>query len=138
MGILKEFREFAVRGNVIDMAVGIIIGVAFGAVVNSLVNDVMMPPLGYAAGRVDFSDMAIRLSDSGGKDGKPVEIKYGLFINAIINFVIVAFAVFLLVKGINKLRRTQAAAPPPPAPPTKEEVLLTEIRDLLKGRSTIP
>jgi large conductance mechanosensitive channel len=114
MGMLKEFKEFAVKGNVVDLAVGIIIGGAFGTIVTSLVNDVIMPPIGAVTGNVDFSAMTYTLSPEG-PDGKPVEIRYGKFINSIITFLIVAFAVFLLVKQINRLKRTEA----PPAPNTK-------------------
>ncbi|QNT71214.1 large-conductance mechanosensitive channel protein MscL [Defluviicoccus vanus] len=137
--MLREFREFAVRGNVVDMAVGIIIGAAFGRIVGSLVDDVVMPPIGWLLGKVDFSDLYINLSGeayaslaAAKEAGAPV-IGYGVFINTIIHFVIVAFAVFILIKWINRLREMageQIAAEPPP--PSREEVLLTEIRDLLK------
>ncbi|MCA9286204.1 MAG: large-conductance mechanosensitive channel protein MscL [Phycisphaerales bacterium] len=130
MGIIKEFRDFAIRGNMVDMAVGIIIGAAFTSVVNSLVKDVLMPPLGAISGGLDFSDKKLII-----KAGPPeVTLNYGLFLNALISFVIVAFAVFVLVKAVNKARsfaeREKAAAPPPPPP--ADVVLLTEIRDLLK------
>lgn len=131
MSIVKEFREFAVRGNVVDMAVGIIIGAAFGKIVTSLVEDVIMPPIGLAIGGVDFSDLAFTLKAATETD-PAVLIRYGQFIQISFNFIIVAFAVFMLVKGINFLRRKEAEAPSAPAAPTKEEVLLTEIRDLLK------
>lgn len=139
MGIVREFRDFAVRGNVVDMAVGIIIGAAFGKIVNSLVTDVMMPPLGMLAGGVDFSDKKLVLRDAipaaEGVEAVPaVTVNYGLFLNSVINFIIVAFAVFLLIKGINKLKRAQAAAPAPPPEPTPEQVLLREIRDELRAR----
>jgi large conductance mechanosensitive channel len=114
MGMLKEFREFAVKGNVVDLAVGIIIGGAFGSIVTSLVNDVIMPPIGWAAGNLDFAQLAITLPVET-DDGNPVEIRYGKFLNSILTFLIVAFAVFLLVKQINRLRRSEA----PPAPNTK-------------------
>ena len=137
--LLREFREFAVRGNVVDMAVGIIIGAAFGRIVGSLVDDVVMPPIGWLLGKVDFSDLYINLSGdayaslaAAKEAGAPV-IGYGVFINTIIHFVIVAFAVFILIKWINRLREMageQIAAEAPP--PSREEVLLTEIRDLLK------
>jgi large conductance mechanosensitive channel len=142
MGIIKEFKEFAVKGNMIDLAVGIIIGAAFGRVVSSLVNDVIMPPIGIALGQVDFADLAIRLAAEG-KDGKPVEMRYGLFLNTMIELLIVAFAVFILVKGINNMRRRMETPQPDestpadqaePAP-TREEKLLMEIRDaLVTGR----
>lgn len=139
MGIFKEFKEFAVKGNVIDMAVGIIIGAAFTSIVTSLVNDVVMPPIGYVTGGVDFSDKHVVLQDAvvaaEGVKAKPaVALNYGRFINAIISFLIVAWAVFLMVKLVNMAKRKEAAAPPPPAPPTKDQELLSEIRDLLKRR----
>jgi large conductance mechanosensitive channel len=140
--MLKEFREFAVRGNVVDMAVGVIIGAAFGTIVTSLVNDVIMPPIGLMLGGVDFSNLFVVLKQgtmpgpyetlAEAKAASAVTINIGVFINALISFTIVAFAVFLLVKGVNAARRT----PPPavPAAPTPSEVLLAEIRDLLKLR----
>jgi large conductance mechanosensitive channel len=142
--MLKEFREFAIRGNALDLAVGVIIGAAFGGVVTSLVNDVIMPPIGLILGGVDFSSLLVVLKQ-GTKAAGPymtpaeakaagaVTINIGVFINALINFFIVAFAVFLLVKGINAARR---ATPPAPveAAPTPQERLLTEIRDVLKAR----
>jgi large conductance mechanosensitive channel len=134
MSILKEFKEFAVKGNMIDLAVGIIIGGAFGKIVSSLVNDIIMPPIGVLIGGMDFSKLAVVLKPA--TEVSPASLlSYGLFINAAVNFLIVAGAVFLLVKGINALKRQEAAAPTPPSvpvPPTKEEILLTEIRDLLK------
>ena len=133
MGMLQEFRDFAVRGNVVDMAVGIIIGAAFGKITTSLVNDVMMPPLGMMLGGVDFSDKAIVLRAAAGAD-PGIAVKYGIFVNTLIDFAIVALAVFLLVKAINSLRKEQAAAPSPPPAPTREEILLTEIRDALRAR----
>jgi large conductance mechanosensitive channel len=134
MGIVKEFKEFALRGNVIDMAVGIIIGAAFGKIVSSLVSDVMMPPLGLAMGGVDFSDKVLTLKEAAG-DKPAVMLKYGVFINEVINFLIVAIAVFLLIKAINTARKRfekqQEAAP---AGPTVDQKLLMEIRDELKRR----
>jgi large conductance mechanosensitive channel len=140
-GFVQEFKEFALRGNVVDLAVGLIIGAAFGAIVNSLVNDVVMPPLGLIVGQVDFSNLFINLS---GQDypslaaaraaGAPV-IAYGAFINVVINFIIVALAIFLLVKGMNRLRRQQAEEPAQPPEAPRQEVLLQEIRDILKARS---
>ena len=136
----KEFRDFAVRGNVIDLAVGIIIGAAFTSVVNSLVNDIIMPPIGYLMNGIDFSNFFVVLrgdeyaSLKAAKDAGAVTINYGVFLNAIINFVIVAFAVFILVKQVNRLRKQEAAAPAAPPAPTTSEKLLTEIRDLLKAR----
>ncbi len=138
MAILREFREFAVKGNVVDLAVGVIIGVAFGKIVNSLVADVIMPPIGLLLGGADFASFAVVLKpasvDAAGKAVAPVLLKYGVFINAVIEFVIVAFAVFLIVKAINAAKREQPAAPAPPPAPTREEVLLTEIRDLLRAQ----
>jgi large conductance mechanosensitive channel len=142
MGIIKEFKEFALKGNVMDMAVGIIIGGAFGTIVKSLVDDVLMPPIGMLSGGVDFSDLFVNLSNikydsltAAKEAGAPV-IAYGLFINNVIAFLIVAFAVFLLVKGMNTLRRQMEAAPPPAAPaePPADVKLLAEIRDLLKAQ----
>jgi large conductance mechanosensitive channel len=138
--MLKEFKEFAMRGNVMDMAVGIIIGAAFGKIVTSLVSDVIMPPIGLLMGNVDFSNLFVNLDmdatyasvAAAQEAGAPI-IKYGLFINTILDFVIVAFAIFLVIRGLNKLKKKQEAAPPPPPPgPTAEEKLLAEIRDLLK------
>lgn len=135
--MLQEFKEFAVKGNVLDMAVGIIIGVAFGTVVQSLVNDVIMPPIGLALGDVDFAEIAIQVGT--GADGEPVVIGIGLFINAVISFLIVAFAVFLVVRAFNRLKRKEEAeeeAPPETPEPSPEERLLREIRDLLAARGT--
>jgi large conductance mechanosensitive channel len=140
MGFVKEFKEFAMRGNVMDMAVGIIIGAAFTTVVNSLVKDVIMPPLGYVTGGLDFADKKLMLRQAvKAADGttivKPdVTLNYGLFINAIISFIIVAFAIFLLVKGMNALRRKQEAAPAAPPGPTTDQKLLMEIRDAIRVR----
>jgi len=146
--MLNEFKEFALKGNMLDMAVGIIIGAAFGTVVKSLVSDVIMPPIGLALGGVDFSNLFMTVQE--GAAGAPYEtlaaaqeagavtINYGLFINEIISFLIVAFAVFMLVRSFNKLKREQEAAPEaPPAPPepSAEEKLLGEIRDLLKTQA---
>jgi large conductance mechanosensitive channel len=133
MGILQEFRAFAVRGNMIDMAVGIIIGGAFGKIVSSLVADVLMPPLGLLIGGLHFTELAFTLKDAG--DGAAaVTMNYGNFIQHLFDFMIVAFAIFLLVKGINRLRRSEEEKPAPPAPPSKEAALLAEIRDLLRQR----
>jgi len=131
MKILNEFKAFAMKGNVADMAVGIIIGAAFGKIVNSAVSDVLMPPLGFIVGGVDFS--ALEWTFKAATLASPaVSIKYGMFINAIISFIIVAMATFLLIRGMNALRVKEEAAPSLPPMPSKEEVLLTEIRDLLK------
>ncbi len=130
--MIQEFKSFAMKGNVADMAVGIIIGAAFGKIVSSLVTDVIMPPLGLLIGGVDFSNMGITLRSAA--EGVPaVMLKYGVFINTIIDFMIVALAIFLLVRGMNALRKKQAEVPAAPPAPSKEEVLLGEIRDLLKA-----
>ena len=137
----REFRDFAMRGNVIDLAVGIIIGAAFTTIVNSLVNDIIMPPLGLFIGGIDFSNFFVTLKGGSfptleaAKAAAAVTMNYGLFINAVIRFVIVAFAIFMLVKQINRLAREEPKAPPPPPEPSREEVLLAEIRDLLKARA---
>ena len=133
MGIIQEFKEFAVKGNAIDLAVGVVIGVAFGKVVTSLVNDVIMPPIGVLVGGVDFSNLAITLRDK--TDTAPAAVlKYGVFINTIIDFLIVALAIFGVVKLLNTMQRKKEEAPPPPPEPTREVVLLTEIRDALVRR----
>ena len=142
--MLKEFRDFALKGNVVDMAVGIIIGAAFGAIVNSLVGDVIMPIVGLVTGGVDFSERFVVLKEgaqagpyatvAAAKAAGAVTLNIGVFINLIVNFVIVAFALFMVVKAMNTARREKEAAPAPPAP-TKEELLLTEIRDLLQRRA---
>jgi len=129
MSVLKEFREFAVKGNVVDMAVGIIIGAAFGKIVSSLVKDIVTPPLGYLIGGIDFTKLAATLPPMT-EGAEPVTINYGLFLQTVFDFVIVAFAIFLLIKLINRLRRKEEAQPP--AAPPRQEVLLEEIRDLLK------
>ncbi len=142
--MLKEFREFAMRGNVVDMAVGIIIGAAFGTIVQSLVNDVIMPLIGLVLGNVDFSNLFLVMKEGTPQGPYPalsdaakagaVTINYGKFLNTIISFLIVAFAVFILVKNINKLRQENVTAPPPPPGPSNEEKLLTEIRDILRNK----
>jgi len=141
MSMAKEFKEFAMRGNVMDMAVGIIIGGAFGKIVSSLVTDVLMPPIGKLTGGVNFAELFVVLGDgkfetlAKAKEAGAVTINYGLFLNAVIDFVIVAFAIFLMIKGMNALKRkeeSKAAVPAPPAEPPADVKLLTEIRDLLK------
>ena len=141
--MIKEFKEFAMRGNVVDLAVGVVIGAAFGKIVTSMVNDVLMPPIGKAMGGVNFADLFINLDPAKGtfaslkaaKDAGAAVIAYGAFINTVIDFIIVAFCIFIVVKGMNTLKRKPVpAAPAPPPEPTKEEKLLTEIRDLLKAR----
>lgn len=130
MSLVKEFREFAVRGNVVDMAVGIIIGAAFGKIVTSLVSDVITPPLGYIIGGVDFTKLALTLPAMT-EGAEPVTVRYGAFLQTTFDFIIVAFAIFMAVKVINRLKRKEEAAP---AAPPRQEVLLEEIRDLLKQR----
>ena len=131
MGMMKEFKEFAVKGNVVDMAVGIIIGVSFGTVVSSLVGDVIMPPIGVLLGGVDFSNLAITIKE-GAEGVEPVLLKYGVFINTVLDFVIIAFAIFMVIKAMNSMQRKEEEKPAAPPAPSKEEVLLTEIRDALK------
>ena len=149
MGFLKEFKAFALKGNVMDMAVGVIIGGAFGKIVTSLVNDILMPPIGMLLGNVDFKDLKVNLAaikdaavsvvSEGAAPSEPVYWNYGAFIQQCIDFAILAFCVFLLVKLMNKLsnlkkKEEKPATPPAPPAPSKEEVLLTEIRDLLKEK----
>lgn len=130
MGIIQEFKEFAIKGNMVDMAVGIIIGGAFGTIVKSLVSDIIMPPIGLLLGGVDFSDIKLPLKGAAGaKDA--VTMNIGTFMNNVISFLIVAVAVFILVKAINMLRKQKEAEPEPPAEPTTSEVYLKEIRDAL-------
>jgi large conductance mechanosensitive channel len=132
MSIVREFKTFAMRGNVLDMAVGIIIGGAFGKIVTSLVNDVIMPPIGLLIGGVDFSSLKLTLPALEGKE--PATINYGVFVNTVLDFLIVAFAIFLVVKAMNAAKKKEAAAPPAPPAPSNEEKLLAEIRDALKQR----
>ncbi len=139
MGMLQEFKAFAMRGNVVDMAVGIVIGVAFGKIVSTLVGNVIMPVVGLITGGVDFSDKKIMLKEAVLNADKTVKVPevaigYGVFINTIIDFVIVAFALFLVIKLMNQLQRKQEVKPAAPPPPTKDQQLLGEIRDLLKAR----
>ena len=141
MSFIKEFKEFAVKGNVIDMAVGIIIGAAFGKIISSVVSDVIMPPIGLMINGVDFKDLSYVIKDAVLGPNKEVLtpaviISYGKFIQTVIDFTIIAFAVFILVRILNSVKRKQEAVVVPPAPPapTKEEILLTEIRDLLKNK----
>lgn len=131
MSLVSEFKEFALRGNVVDLAVGVVIGGAFGKITASLVNDVIMPPIGMALGKVDFKDLKLILVPAT-ETVKEVAISYGAFINTIIDFTIVAFALFLVIKAMNTLKRKEAVAPSIPAAPPADVVLLTEIRDLLK------
>ncbi len=131
MSFLSEFKDFAVKGNVVDMAVGIIIGAAFGKIVSSLVGDVIMPPIGVAMGGVDFSSLAYVLQEAVG-DAKAVTINYGKFIQTIIDFIVIAMAVFVGIKAMNSMKKAEEEAPSEPPKPSNEEVLLSEIRDLLK------
>jgi large conductance mechanosensitive channel len=131
MSMMSEFRDFAMRGNVVDMAVGIVIGGAFGKIVSSFVNDVLMPPIGLALGGVDFSDLAVTLQEASG-DVAAVTLNYGSFIQTVVDFIIIAFAIFMVVKAMNNLKKKEEAAPPPPPKPSEEVTLLTEIRDLMK------
>ncbi len=136
MGMVTEFKEFAMRGNVVDLAVGVVIGAAFGKIVASLVNDIIMPMVGYIVGGVNFNELAFELKpasvDAAGAEVAAVLVKYGAFIQTIVDFLIIAFAIFVAVKVINTLKRKQEAAPAAPAEPSEEVKLLTEIRDALK------
>ena len=136
---ITEFKEFAVKGNAVDMAVGVIIGAAFGKIVSSILDDIIMPPIGWLIGGVNFTDLKFKLPsiDMGLEKLAPATINYGNFIQTLLNFIIIAFCVFLLVKGINKLankKKDEPAAPTAPPAPSKEEILLAEIRDLLKDK----
>jgi large conductance mechanosensitive channel len=136
MKILQEFKQFAMKGNMVDMAVGIIIGAAFGKIVSSLVNDVIMPPLGLLIGGVDFTDLKFTLKNAGvdeaGNAINAVTLNWGTFVQTALDFLIVAFAIFLMIKAMNQIKKKEEEAPAAPPEPTKEEKLLTEIRDLLK------
>ncbi len=145
MGVLKEFKSFAMKGNVLDLAVAVIIGGAFGKIITSFVNDVLMPPIGLLLGNTDFSNLRVVIKEgseavmNGEQVVSPavaeVAIKYGAFVNTVLDFLIVAFSIFLVIKAFNKMKKKEAAAPPPAPPaPSKEEVLLTEIRDILKEK----
>jgi large conductance mechanosensitive channel len=143
MGMLKEFKEFAMRGNVVDMAVGLVIGASFGKIVTSLVNDVIMPPIGRLMGNMDFSKLSIKIGEAtkkvvdAGQEKIVVEdivVKYGAFINTVIDFVIVAFCLFMVIKAMNTLKRKKEEAPAAPPEPPADVKLLTEIRDLMKAR----
>ncbi|WP_438951273.1 large-conductance mechanosensitive channel protein MscL [Porticoccus sp.] len=131
MGMIKEFKAFAVKGNVVDMAVGIVIGTAFGKIVSSFVADVIMPPIGVMLGGVNFSNLVITLKEAA-NDMPAVVISYGQFIQTLVDFIIIAFAIFMAVKAINSMKREEQAAPAEPAPPPAQELLLQEIRDLLR------
>jgi len=133
---MKEFKEFAMKGNVVDLAVGIIIGAAFGKIVSSIVNDIIMPPIGALIGGVDFTDLKVIIKsasiDDAGKAISAVTLNYGNFVQTTIDFLIIAFAVFMIIKAINRMKKKEETAPTIPAKPSNEEILLTEIRDLLK------
>lgn len=140
--MLQEFKKFAMRGNVVDLAIGVIIGVAFGKIVDSLVNDIIMPIIGRIFGGLDFTNYFIGLTpaasqastyDAAKKAG--ATLGYGTFITVTVNFIIIAFVLFLIIRGMNRMMKKEQDAPPPPAPPTKDQELLTEIRDLLRGRA---
>ncbi len=133
MGMMQEFKDFAMRGNVVDMAVGIVVGGAFGKITTSFVNDVLMPPVGMLLGGVDFSDLALTLQAAAG-EAEAVTLNYGVFINTVLDFLIIAFAIFMVVKAMNSLQKKEEEAPAAPPEPSKEEVLLTEIRDALRTR----
>lgn len=136
--MLKDFKEFAMRGNVVDMAVGIIIGGAFGKIITSLVNDVIMPPIGMLVGNVDFSQLFINLGGTAyatlaeAQEAGAATINYGVFLQTVFDFLIVAFAIFMVIKQMNRLKKKEVEAPPAPPKPTKDQELLTEIRDLLR------
>ena len=137
MGMLQEFKEFAMKGNVVDLAVGVVIGAAFGKIVSALVDGVIMPVIGMAMGGVNFADLAVVLKEAViGPDGKEVAaavaIKYGAFLQTVFDFVIIAFVLFLVIKAMNRMKRAEAAAPPAPAEPAEDVLLLREIRDALK------
>jgi len=143
--MLKEFKEFAAKGNMLDMAVGIVIGAAFATIITSLVNDIVMPPIGMALGGVDFAEFykVLQQGDPAGpyatlaaaKEAGAVTMNWGIFVNALISFVIVGFALFMVIKGFNKMKAEEEAAPEAPPEPSAEETLLTEIRDLLKAKA---
>ncbi|HNT33568.1 MAG TPA: large-conductance mechanosensitive channel protein MscL [bacterium] len=133
MSIMKEFKAFAMRGNVVDMAVGIVVGGAFGKIVSSFVADVIMPPIGMLLGKVNFADLAVTLKEASG-DVAAVTLNYGKFVQTMVDFVIIAFAIFMVTKAMNTLKKKEEQAPVAPPVPTKEEQLLTEIRDLLRQR----
>jgi large conductance mechanosensitive channel len=132
MSLASEFKEFAMKGSVIDLAVGVVIGAAFGKIVGSLVGDVIMPPLGLVIGQVNFSELAAHIGTD--PNGKAVLLKYGAFIQTLFEFLLIALVLFMVIKGINQLKRPQPAAPAPPPPPPRQEQLLEQIRDLLAKR----
>ncbi|REJ82430.1 MAG: large-conductance mechanosensitive channel protein MscL [Bacteroidetes bacterium] len=136
MSLISEFKDFINKGNAVDMAVGIVIGAAFGKIINSIVNDIIMPPIGMLIGGVNFTDLKLTLqeamADAAGQEIPAVSVNYGNFLQMLIEFLIIAFAIFMVVKAINKMKKEKAAEPATPPAPSKEEKLLTEIRDLLK------
>lgn len=139
MSMLQEFKAFAMRGNVVDMAVGIVIGGAFGKIIASLVSDVIMPPFGMLLGGVDFAELKLMLKKASvdvatGNEIAGVSINYGIFINAVINFIIIAFAIFMVIKGMNSMKKKEETAPAAPSSPSAEEKLLMEIRDTLRSK----
>jgi large conductance mechanosensitive channel len=133
MSMMTEFKEFAIKGNAVDMAVGIIVGAAFGKIVSSFVNDVIMPPIGLLIGGVDFNNLTFTLKEASG-DVAAVIISYGKFIQTVIDFTIIAFVIFIVIKAINSQKRKEEETMPPPPEPSKEELLLSDIRDILKER----
>jgi large conductance mechanosensitive channel len=135
MSMLQEFKEFAMKGNVVDLAVGVIIGGAFGKIVSSLVADIIMPPIGILMGGVDFTKLGVVLKDAVDEKTPAVMLNYGTFVQTIVDFTIVAFAIFMAIKLMNKMKKAEVAAPEAPPAPTKEELLLTEIRDILKSKN---
>jgi len=130
---MSEFKDFAMKGNVVDMAVGIVIGGAFGKIVSSFVADVLMPPIGLLMGNVNFSDLAVTLQEASGETAA-VTMNYGMFLQTVVDFIIIAFAIFMVVKAMNNMKKKEEAAPAAPPEPGKEEVLLTEIRDALRSK----
>jgi len=139
MSFIKEFKDFAMKGNVVDMAVGIIIGGAFGKIVSSVVNDIIMPPIGLLMGGVNFTDLkftmkAAQVDAVSGKVTEAVTLNYGQFLQTTVDFIIVAFAIFLMIKVMNSLKKKEEAKPVPPAPPSREELLLSDIRDILRNK----
>ncbi len=135
MSMMQEFKEFAMKGNVVDLAVGVIIGGAFGKIVSSLVADVIMPPIGILMGGVDFAKLGVVLKEAVDDKTPAIMLNYGNFIQAVVDFTIVAFAIFMAIKLMNKMKKTEPPAPEAPPAPTKEEVLLAEIRDILKSKN---
>ncbi len=133
MSMMKEFKAFAMRGNVVDMAVGIVIGGAFGKIISSFVADVLMPPIGLLLGDVNFSELAVTLQEASGEVAA-VTLNYGKFIMSLVDFIIIAFAIFMVIKGMNSMKKKEEEAPAAPTAPPAEQTLLTEIRDLLKQR----